>query len=69
MRNRGKSAPIIVTGALLSGLTIVEGREPYHIEQRQYEEPSKLTYENAYSTATFTTGTILYDPFINDRWN
>jgi hypothetical protein len=50
-------------------LTIVEGPEPYHIEQRQYEEPSKLTYENAYSTATFTTGTILYDPFINDGWS
>lgn len=56
MMNRcGKSAPIIITGALLSGLTVVEGREPYHIEHQQYEEPSKLIYEIAISTATFTT--------------
>ncbi len=56
MRNRcGRSAPIIITGALLSGLTVAEGREPYHIEQRQYQEPSKLTYEIAISTATITT--------------
>jgi hypothetical protein len=48
----GKSAPIIVTGALLSGMAVVEGREPYHTELRQYAEPSKLTYENAVSTAT-----------------
>ncbi len=50
----GKSAPIIITGALLSGMAVVEGREPHHIELRQYEEPSKLTYEIAVSTATAT---------------
>jgi len=64
---RGKSAPIIVTSALLSGLAVVEERDPYHIEQRQYEEPSKLTYEIAASTATFVTGTVLFDPFDRDR--
>ncbi len=69
MRNRGgKSAPLIITGALLSGFAVVEGREPYHIELRQYQEPSKLTYEIASSTATFVTGTILIDPFDRDRW-
>jgi hypothetical protein len=53
MSNRiGKSAPIMITGVMLSGLTVLEGREPHHIEQRQYEEPSKLTYEIANSTAT-----------------
>jgi hypothetical protein len=56
--HRRKPAPIIVTGALLSGMAVVEGREPYHIELLQYEEPSKLTYEIATSTATFVTGTV-----------
>jgi hypothetical protein len=61
MRNRcGKSAPIMITGALLSGLAVVEGREPYHIEQRRYEGPSKLTYEIAISTATITTFSNLF---------
>jgi hypothetical protein len=51
----GKSAPIIITtAALLSGMTVVEGREPYHTELRQYVESSKLTYENAATTATIT---------------
>jgi hypothetical protein len=55
MKNVGrKSAPIIVTGALLSGMAVVEGREQYHIDPWQYEEPSKLTYEIAVSTATAT---------------
>ena len=59
MRNRPrKHAPIIITGALLSGMAVVEGREPSHIEQRQYEEPSKLTYEIAVSTATATVMTV-----------
>jgi hypothetical protein len=54
MRNRyGKSAPIIA-GPLVSGLTVIEGREPYHIEPHQYAEPSKLTYEISVSTATVT---------------
>jgi len=69
MRNRRKkSAPIIVTGALLSGLAVVEGREPYHIEQRQYQEPSKLSYEIMLSTASGTVGTFLINPFDRDRW-
>ena len=50
----GKSAPIIITGALLSGMAVVEGREQYHIDPWQYEEPSKLSYEIAVSTATAT---------------
>jgi hypothetical protein len=54
----GKSAPIIVTGALLSGMAVAEGRKSYHTELRQYVEPSKLTYENAAATATFITGTV-----------
>jgi hypothetical protein len=50
-RNRyGKSAPIIIAGPLVSGLTVIEGREPYHIEPHQYAEPSKLTYEISVST-------------------
>jgi hypothetical protein len=50
-----KSAPIIfTTAALLSGMAVVEGREPYHIELLQYQEPSKLTYENAATTGTIT---------------
>ncbi len=65
---RGKSAPIIITGALLSGLAVIEGKEPYHIEPRQYEEPPKLTYEIAVSTATVTTSTVLYDPCVHARW-
>jgi hypothetical protein len=69
MRNRHvKSAPIIITGALLSGLAVVEEREPYHIEQRQYQEPSKLTYEISLSTASGTVGTFLINPFDRDRW-
>jgi hypothetical protein len=69
MRNRcRKSAPLIITGALLSGVAVVEGREPYHIEQRQYQEPSKLTYEISLSTATVTVGTSLMNPFDRDRW-
>ena len=52
--HRRKPTPIIVTGALLSGMAVVEGREPYHTELRQYVEPSKLTYENAAATATIT---------------
>lgn len=51
MKNR---VPVfIVAGALgLSGAVVVEGREPYHIEQRQHEEPPNLTYEIAYTTAS-----------------
>jgi hypothetical protein len=65
MRNRHKKfAPIIVTGALLSDLAVVEARrEPYHIEPRQHEEPSRLTYDVT-STATFVTGVTLLGPFI-----
>lgn len=37
-----------------SGLTVIEGREPYHIEPHQCAEPSKLTYEISVSTATVT---------------
>jgi hypothetical protein len=55
IRNRyGKSAPIIIAGPLVSGLTVIEGREPYHIEPHQYAEPSKRTYEISVSTATVT---------------
>ncbi len=49
-----KSVPIVLTGALLLGLVVVERREPYHIEPRQSEEPARLTYF-VNSTATFTT--------------
>jgi hypothetical protein len=66
MQNRGaKSVHFILVGAL--GLTVVEGRESNHIEQRQYVEPSKQTYENAMSTATVTfIGGC--DPFVDDVW-
>jgi hypothetical protein len=60
-----KSVPIIVTGALLSAMAVVEARrKPYHIEPRQHEEPSRLTYDVT-STATFVTGVRLLGPFIN----
>jgi len=51
MHYRRKLAPF-VAGAVLTGACVVEGREPEHIEQRQHEEPPRLTYENANSTAT-----------------
>ena len=63
MATIGKSAPIILTSALLTGLTVIEGREPYHVEPRQYEEPSRLTYEIATSTATAVTPVLLFSPF------
>jgi len=50
MRNHyGESAPIIIAGPLVSGLTVT-----YHIEPHQYAEASKLTYEISVSTATVT---------------
>jgi hypothetical protein len=58
-----KPVPIVLAGAFLAGLTVIEEREPYHIEQRQYEEPSKLSYEIATSTATgvaYTVGTTSF---------
>src|ERR1700741_3992518 len=45
---------IIIAGPLVSRLTVIEGREPYHIEPHQYAEPSRLTYEISVSTATVT---------------
>ena len=61
MHYRRKLAPF-VAGAVLSGAAVVvEGREPEHIEQQQYEEPSRLTYEIANSTATFSVGAPLLD--------
>ncbi len=62
-------APIIVGGTIfLSGLPVVEEREHFHIEQRQYQEPSKLTQEPVVSTATFVTGTV--GPLDHDdRWS
>ncbi len=56
----GKSAPITITTVALlsSSMVVVEGRELYHTELRQYVEPSKLTHENAAATATFITGTV-----------
>jgi hypothetical protein len=62
-----KSVPIILTGALLTGLAVIEEREPYHIEQRQYEEPSTLTYAVT-STATFVAGVRLLGSFNHDWW-
>ncbi len=62
-------APIIFSSTIVfSGLPIVEEREHFHVEQRQYQEPSKLTYEPVVSTATFVRGTVgLFDH--DDRWN
>jgi hypothetical protein len=61
-----KSAPMIIitSAAFLSGTAVVEGRERYHTELRQYVEPSKLTYENAAATATIT---YVSSPFGWDR--
>ena len=44
-------APVIV-GALITGTAVVEGREPEHIEQRQYEEVLPTTFESPAYTAT-----------------
>jgi len=60
---RNHFAPIIVGGTVfLSGLPVMEERERFHIEQRQYQEPDKMTYENPSSTATVITGVVgLFD--------
>jgi hypothetical protein len=68
MRNR--FGPIFVTGTIvLSWLPVVEQREHFHIEQRQHQEPSKITYENPASTATVITGTVGLFDNPGDRWN
>ena len=61
--------PIIFSGTIIfSGLPVVEEREHFHVEQRQYQEPSKLTYEPVVSTATFVRGTVgLFD--YNGKWS
>ncbi len=65
MRNR--FAPIVVGSTVfLLGLPIVEEREHFHIEQRQYQEPSKLTYEPTVSTATVVMGTV---GLLDGDWN
>ena len=59
-----KSVPVILAAALTGEKFLVAAekqREPYHIEQQQYEEPSSLTYAVA-STATFVTGVSLLSP-------
>jgi len=48
------------------GVPVAEKREHFHIEQRQYQEPDKMTYENPSSTATFVMGTVGRFGF-NDR--
>jgi len=67
MRNR--FVPIIVSGTVFfMGVPVAEKREPFHIEQRQYQEPDKMTYENPSSTATITRGTVgLFD--YNGKWS
>lgn len=48
---------ILVTGSVVQWREpslVVETREPFHIEPQQYDEPSRPTYENPYSTATVT---------------
>lgn len=69
MRNRYvKSVPVILAGALAgeSFLVAEKKREPYHVEQQQYEEPSSLTYAVT-STATFVAGVSLLGPFSVNR--
>jgi hypothetical protein len=47
----------IVTGTTAA----VEGWELDHTESRQYEEPTRMTYENANSTATVAAALPLLD--------
>jgi len=56
------------TAVAISSLPVVEERERFHIEQRQYQEPSKETHENPGITATVIRGTVgsLFD---YGRWN
>jgi hypothetical protein len=58
--NKFRITPIVVTGAMLSGLTVIEDREKYHIEQKLYEGLPTLTYENPMSTATATVMPLLF---------
>jgi len=51
----------IVGGALVSGVWVCEARENPHVEQRQYEELPRLTYDLGNSTAT-VSGSILLMP-------
>jgi hypothetical protein len=62
-KSAGKCISFIATGTLLTSLAVVERREPFHIEQRQYEKPAELTIENAYATPTVK---ILSDLFGSD---
>ena len=63
-------APIILGGTVvLSSLPVVEERQHFHIELRQYQESSKPTYETPASTATFVTGTVGFSDHSGDKWN
>jgi hypothetical protein len=62
--------PVIIGGAVfLTSVPVVEERDHLHIEQRQYEEPSKLTHEPVVSTATVVTGTVGLFDHPGDKWN
>jgi hypothetical protein len=57
--NTSKPITWIVGGALVAGVGICEARENPHVEQRAYEEPPRLTYDLANSTATMSIGHLL----------
>ena len=49
-----KKTIILTTTILLSASMVHEIDNP-HVDQRQHEEESKMTYENPYNTASVTT--------------
>jgi hypothetical protein len=62
--NTRKTMAWVVSGSLVVAVGIYEARENPHIEGRQYEEPSRLSYEFPNSTATMTMlGSLLPEDF------
>jgi len=62
--NTKKTMAWVISGTLVTAEGICEARENPHIEQRQYEEPPRLSYEFPNSTATMTIlGSLLPEDF------
>ncbi len=57
---------LLVAAAFLSSYAF--GYDVLHVEPYHAQPEPKLTYEIAVSTATFVTGTVMFDPFDRDRW-
>jgi hypothetical protein len=64
--NYRKPAALILTGSMVVVIWSHEAIENPHVDQRQYEEPSRLTYEFPNSTVT---ATISYPLFPGDFYS